>query len=56
MNTIIEKIKEAEAELHNEKAKAKTNRAIDEINRALRYLADARTTCRVLTVILKEDK
>lgn len=56
MNAIIDKIKEAEAELHKEKAKAQTSRAIDEINRALRYLADARTTCRVLTVIIKEDK
>jgi Ran GTPase-activating protein (RanGAP) involved in mRNA processing and transport len=52
MNEIIEKIKEAEALLLIKKAEASTGKAIDEINRALRYLADARTTCRMLTVTL----
>ncbi len=48
MEKTLEKIKEVERDVLSFKAKATTNQAIGEFNRALRYLADARTLLRVI--------
>lgn len=51
MEKTIEKLKEVERDVLSHKAKAVTNAAIQELNRALRYLADARTCLRVIGAV-----
>jgi hypothetical protein len=51
MEKTIEKLREVERDVLSHKARAITNSAIQEYNRALRYLSDARTCLRVIGAI-----
>jgi hypothetical protein len=51
MEKTIEKLKEIERDVNSYKAKVTTSHGIQEINRVLRYLADARTALRLIGTI-----